>query len=110
MRGMNNSTGKALDGVQHLKQSISDILTTPIGSRIMQRDYGSTLFELVDRPTSPGFALDVYAATAEALLKWEPRFRLDRIRVVPVQNGVFLDLDGVLIEDGQTITISEVLV
>lgn len=50
MRGMNASTGKELEGLNHLKQSIVDILTTPIGSRVMRRDYESRLLELVDKP------------------------------------------------------------
>jgi phage baseplate assembly protein W len=44
MRGMNNKTGKELEGIKHLKQSMIDILTTPTGSRIMRRDYW---FEIV---------------------------------------------------------------
>ena len=31
MRGMSSDTGKALSGLDHLKQSIRDILTTPLG-------------------------------------------------------------------------------
>lgn len=49
MIGMNAKTGKALGGVEHLKQSIRDIVTTPLGSRVMRRDYGCGLYELVDR-------------------------------------------------------------
>ncbi len=80
MRGINADTGKAIDGLDHLRQSIRDILTTPLGSRVMRRDYGSRLFELVDRPTSPALLVEIYAATAEALAKWEPRLALDEVR------------------------------
>ncbi len=52
MKGMDAKTGKTLEGIEHLKQSIIDILTTPVNSRIMRRDYGSRLFELVDKPIS----------------------------------------------------------
>lgn len=69
MRGMSATSGKELEGLDHLKQSIIDILTTPIGSRVMRRDYGSRLFELVDRPINRDFTLEIYAATAEALQK-----------------------------------------
>jgi hypothetical protein len=48
MKERDKETRKALEGIDHLKQSIIDILTTPIGSRVMRRDYGSRLFELVD--------------------------------------------------------------
>jgi len=45
----------------------------------MRRDYGSRLFELVDRPINRNFTLEVYAATAEALEKWETRFKLEKV-------------------------------
>lgn len=38
--GMSRHTGAALDGADHLAQSVADILGTPIGSRVMRRDYG----------------------------------------------------------------------
>lgn len=41
--GMNRETGKALTGIEHIQQSIRDILVTPIGSRVMRRKYGSAL-------------------------------------------------------------------
>ena len=39
--GMNKVSGKPLLGIEHLKQSIIDILTTPIRIRVMRREYGS---------------------------------------------------------------------
>lgn len=41
MTGMSRETGKALDEAAHISQSIRDILTTPVGSRLMRRTYGS---------------------------------------------------------------------
>ena len=79
MNGINASTGKRLSGVGHLKQSIRDILTTRIGTRLMRRDYGSRLPDLVDNPMGEFLKVELFAATAEALAKWEPRFRLDRV-------------------------------
>ena len=59
MRGMSATSGKELEGLDHLKQSIIDILTTPIGSRVMRRNYGSRLFELVDKPINRDFTLEM---------------------------------------------------
>lgn len=67
MRGMDVNTGKELEGIEHLKQSIVNILTTPINSRIMRRNYGSRLLELVDRPINRDFTLEIYAATADTV-------------------------------------------
>ncbi|MGD7246543.1 GPW/gp25 family protein, partial [Ralstonia pseudosolanacearum] len=53
MTGMNSSTGRAIADRPHLAQSIGDILTTPIGSRVMRRDYGSEVPDLIDQPLNP---------------------------------------------------------
>lgn len=79
MIGASNTTGKPLDGDAHLAQSISDILTTPLGSRVMRRDYGSLLFDLVDKPINGAIRMLLHAATAIALRRWEPRLRLSRV-------------------------------
>ena len=78
MKGLNRLAGTALDGVDHLAQSIGDILSTPLGSRVMRRDYGSMLFELLDQPFNSATRLLLAAATAFALRRWEPRIKLTR--------------------------------
>lgn len=96
MNGTNASTGKRLTGVDHLKQSIKDILTTRIGTRVMRRDYGSRLPELVDNPTGELLKVELFAATAEALVRWEPRFRLDRVYLQSAteEGRIVLALEG----------------
>lgn len=111
MKGMDAKTGKVLEGIEHLKQSIIDILTTPIGSRVMRRDYGSQLFKLVDKPINRDFTLEIYAATAGALEKWEKRFKLEKIKITEVKEGrVTLDLEGVYLSEGKFININGVVV
>lgn len=79
MIGTDRHTGKRIDGEAHLRQSITDILTTPIGSRVMRRDYGSLLFELIDQPMHDATRVRLFGATATALQRFEPRFRLTRV-------------------------------
>jgi phage baseplate assembly protein W len=96
MKGMSRTTGKYLDDLDHLKQSIVDILTTPIGSRVMRREYGSNLFYLVDRPVNREFFQRIYAAVAEAIERWEPRLSLKKVTVDEVKDGhITLSLSGV---------------
>lgn len=79
---MNRSTGRAIDSeLEHIAQSIADILTTPIGSRVMRRDYGSLVPRLLDRPDNPATAIRLTAAIASALMRWEPRVRLQKIDI-----------------------------
>jgi len=103
---MDATTGKPLDGIAHLKQSIRDVLTTPLGSRVMRRDYGSRLFDLVDSPQTPDTIGDIYAATVEALNKWEPRIYPQRVQVTTVEAGrIEIDLTAIYLPDGRVITI-----
>lgn len=94
MIGMNSATGKRIVGAAHLRQSISDILTTPIGSRIMRRDYGSLLPELIDQPQNAATRVRLYAAVASALMTWEPRLRLSRISYSGSGRQGVLELEG----------------
>lgn len=89
MTGLNRQTGRALQvgSPEHLEQSIGDILTTPLGSRVSRRDYGSELADLVDQPLNPSTRMRIFAATAMALLAWEPRVRLKRVQLVAGATG-----------------------
>lgn len=78
---MSNTTGRALSELEHLRQSITDILTTPIGTRLHRRAYGSLLPELIDHPGNGSTLVKVYAAVAGALMTWEPRLRVSRVQM-----------------------------
>jgi len=87
MIGMNKHTGRKIEGEAHLAQSILDILTTPKGSLVMLRDYGSDLPDVIDQPLNGETMIDAYLATAEALDRWEPRIDLARIELVATRAG-----------------------
>jgi phage baseplate assembly protein W len=102
MIGTHQDTGKTINGLEHLRQSIARLLTTPVGSRVMRRNYGSMLFELVDQPGNRAAALKVYAATVDAILRWEPRVLPTRVQLftTEAENGKFeLALDGIATRD-----------
>lgn len=104
-------TGKQLDGIAHVRQSIADILTTPIGTRVMRREYGSELAGLLDRPLTQGTLVDVYAAVASALAKWEPRFRLSAVRAAAMSAGgrCELELTGIYLIDGREVVMDGIV-
>jgi len=98
MTGMDAATGKPLSGEDHLRQSIADILSTPIGSRVARRDYGSLLPELVDQPMNPLGRMRLVAATALAIARWEPRIRVTALSLQQVGRAAF----SILIEGRRT--------
>ncbi|ACS85878.1 GPW/gp25 family protein [Musicola paradisiaca] len=93
--GMNWDTGVSRSDVEHLRQSVRDILTTPQGSRVMRREYGSLLSSLIDQPQTPALKLQVQAACYVALLKWEPRLTLTSLSMESRYDGQLLvDITG----------------
>lgn len=111
MDGMNAADGKRLSGIDHLRQSIRDILTTPVGTRVMRRDYGSRLYQLIDAPMNRSTMLALYAATADALRKWEPRISVTSVKVSSADVGsVVLELTGKYLPDGSEVTIDGIVV
>jgi uncharacterized protein len=92
LTGLSRTTARIIDLDAHLSQSIADILTTPIGTRVMRRDYGSDLPLLIDAPMNGETMIDLFAATADALDRWEPRFTLRRVQASDASAGGTLSL------------------
>ena len=103
---MNINNGKTISEIAHIKQSITNILTTPIGSRIMRRNYGSRLFEKIDRPINGELISEIYSDIIEAIFIWEPRFEVEQVIVQNITNGkITIDIEGSLLRNGKKITL-----
>lgn len=74
--GINDLTGAPVSDWEHTQQSIQKILSTPIGSRLMRRTFGSDLPDLIDAKMVKKNILAVYSSAAAAIEKWEPRYRM----------------------------------
>lgn len=99
--GMDATSGAPLSDLDHVRQSIMDILRTHRGERVMLPEYGSNLFELVSRPMNAAFLLDLYYEAITAIHRWEPRVRVARIQAAEMSAGrVILDLE-VRLDGGQ---------
>lgn len=109
MKGMNATTGRSIESLDHLYQSIGKILTTPIGSRVARRTFGSDLFNLVDAPNNGISRVRLYAAIATALMRWEPRLVLTSV-LLSIEEGEsgqgvqFVDIEGYTTETGESVS------
>lgn len=70
-----------------IEESIKDILVTPLGSRVMLPEYGSKIFELIDRKMDDGFMADLTIFVVEAIEKWETRVRITQVLAKKISNG-----------------------
>ena len=87
---MNERNGRHISLIDHVHQSIRNILFTRIGTRV----------ELLDMPLNDITLLRCNAAVVLAIARWEPRYQIEQAQtqVVP-QNGslaVQIQLSGSL--------------
>lgn len=105
--GMNRNTGRAITDAEHISQSVGDILRTPVGSRVMRRDYGSLLSAMIDQPQSPALELQIRVACYMAILKWEPRITLTTITTERQFDGkMIVNLTGQLKDTGESLSLT----
>lgn len=85
--GSSRDNGRAMTGIEHLRQSIADIITTPVGSRVMRPEYGSYMPRMVDLPTNKGMISALQSEISRCVGRWEPRLKLSRCVIKSVING-----------------------
>lgn len=108
-QGTDRNTGRLIGGVPYLWQRLSDVIATPIGSLVGRRDFGSRMFEMLDRNVDSGFYMDTYIRLAEAVnnkANGLDDFRLSTMRVDrPAPNHVEIYISGQLLVDGQALDV-----
>lgn len=104
-QGMNRNTGLGISDTEHISQSMRDILLTPVGSRVMRREYGSLLSALIDMPQNPALRLQIMVACYSAIQKWEPRIRLTAISFETGDAGeMYVDVTGMRTDTGASVS------
>lgn len=105
MAGIDAVSGNVLDELADIRQSISKIITTPVGTRVMRREYGSHIFDLIDAPGTDLGAIRMIAAAADGIARWEKRVRLKSARLsVAIDGSAILSTVSVVKASGLTIT------
>ena len=106
-RGMNRQTGLSISEAEHIRQSVRDILVTPVGSRVMRREYGSLLSQMIDQPQTPALELQIKVACYMAVLKWEPRVTLSSVTTARSFDGrMTVTLTGQHNDTGQPLSLT----
>jgi phage baseplate assembly protein W len=77
-----------------IADSINRILKTPLGTRTMRPEFGSRLYELRDREFNDEYKLNATRFTYEAISKWEPRVKVEKVdfKIKPVSGIVILSI------------------
>lgn len=99
---MSRQIGSNMTEQEHIRQSIADIIPTPLGSRVMRRNYGTQLADLLDQPISEGLYLKCYSTIYSGILQWEPRIQVSQISIAELKSGqMIIDLECAMTKTGQ---------
>lgn len=63
---------------ESIRDSFYVILATPIGTRLMQPDFGSMIPLMVGQPYTPAVRQELILYTSQAIARWEPRVTISR--------------------------------
>jgi phage baseplate assembly protein W len=66
-----------------IRQAIYIILMTALGERVMRPEFGCRIHELIFDPANDETAATAERYVSEALARWEPRIRVERITATP---------------------------
>ena len=90
---MNRETGQYLTGLPLVVQSIHDVLTTRLWSRVHRRNYG--LSDWVDRVMDQASIGRLHSQVVSAVLYWVPEVSVQRIRLTfPDPENLVITIQG----------------
>jgi|GEM_PF-1727041 hypothetical protein len=84
-----------------IETSIKRILTTPLGSRVMEPLFGSNLHELIDKRPDQEWRLRFIRDTHAAISKWEPRVKVLLVTPARVDERTHIMIRFELLETGK---------
>lgn len=70
-----------VSGNEDIQQSLTILLSTRLGERVMQEDYGCDLAEMLFEEVDQAFINSLTTLVTDAILYYEPRINVDRLDV-----------------------------
>ncbi|MBP1852119.1 GPW/gp25 family protein [Rhizobium halophytocola] len=98
MTGIDRRTGRSIDNLTSAYQGVEVILTTRLSSRVMRREFGAGVVELLGRAVTPSLFTSWMQLVATAIDIWEPRLAVRRIVPSGTVDQIRLGQVGILIE------------
>ncbi|WP_108459195.1 GPW/gp25 family protein [Devosia naphthalenivorans] len=98
MAGIDRRTGKVIDNLTSAYQGVEVTLTTRLSSRVMRRQFGGGVVELLGRSMVPRLFSAWQLLIATAIDLWEPRFATRRVTPTGSAEQLRLGQAGLVIE------------
>lgn len=105
------NTGNPISEQEHIRQSIDCILSTPLGSRVMNPTFGSRLYSLLDKTITDRWIIEAIEATTEAIERNEARVDVQRVDVQLADDGqIGIELQLQRLDSGASLFINNLQV
>lgn len=98
MAGIDRRTGRVIDNLSSAHQGVEVALSTRLASRVMRREFGGGVVELLGRAMTPALFAAWKQLVATAIDLWEPRFRVRRVLVTGSVEEIRSGRAGLMIE------------
>ena len=98
MAGIDRRTGKVISNLASAFQGVEVTLTTRLSSRVMRREFGGGVAELLGRAVTAKLFVAWQQLVATAIDLWEPRFKVRRVTVSGSADQLRLGTAGLKIE------------
>lgn len=98
MAGIDRRTGAVIDNLTSAFQGVEVTLTTRLASRVMRREFGAGVVDILGRAITPSLFATWMQLVATAIDIWEPRFSVRRILPTGSVDEIRTGRAGLLIE------------
>ncbi len=86
-----------------IEQSITRILETPLGSRVMEPTFGSELYLLIDKKMDEMWNLLFIKYVFEAISTWEKRVKIQTVNPMLVGEKVKYTIEYLIIDTNEIV-------
>ena len=83
------------DGLRKIKENVIHLLLTGIGERVMQREYGGGIRQLIHDPNNDALRAIVQHQIGKAISQWEPRVLLQNVQVTQQEGMMVIEVQYV---------------
>jgi phage baseplate assembly protein W len=85
--GTHRDTGERITGIDDVRQSVAEIMRTPLRSRPMRPEFGTDLLGIVDQPMNAAGRALVAGRTVDAIAKFEKRISITKSSITTTAEG-----------------------
>ncbi len=114
MKTGTSRTGKLVSGLAYLRQRIKDVIETPKGSLVAEREFGSDFYLLQDQTIDKRFYMSAYVKLTEAInnpVNGLQDFKLENMTIDVLNDRQFeLTLTGQLLNNGEPIILENIVI